>query len=190
MSKQRPFLQRSMVIFLSLLFIIPLISAWYLYTHHDEWTIKTKNRGQLLNPLLRLENFPLYVAENNTRADVKKLHKKWQLIYLDPSDCQHDCKKNLHKMRQVWMALGKHRDRVSGLLITTMRAQEISTQYPGLLHLWSTKKSLADFLEKTPQGAFYLMDPLGYVMMVYPPDVTHQNLYDDFMRLLNISKVG
>ena len=54
---------------------------------------------------------------------------------------------------------------------------------------WLASFSFADAAARQELG-IYLVDPQGYLMMRYPPNVEERGLIADIERLLKISKIG
>ena len=50
--------------------------------------------------------------------------------------------------------------------------------------------SLNDPVEQVEVGSYYLVDPLGNLMMTYPGDIQHKGILKDLKKLLKISKSG
>ena len=132
------------------------------------------------------------------------LQGKWTLLYIGDADCDAVCQENLYKLRQIRIAQNENMIRVQTLFLV------IGDSIPGELtafleeqHPETAAVSLSanraeqittDFrIVKTPmQGAerTYIIDPLGNLMMYYPPDADARGMLLDLKKLLKFSKIG
>ncbi len=87
---------------LCILFLVPLIAAWWMAQHKITWTGKTTQHGQLLTP-------PRALAELVT-TQVGQGH--WLLLYVSPNPCDAVCAKRLFFLKQIHTATGKNQARV------------------------------------------------------------------------------
>jgi cytochrome oxidase Cu insertion factor (SCO1/SenC/PrrC family) len=183
---------------LLLLFFGPMLGAWSLYSERL-FSTNTINYGQLIIPPLIFQQLPL--ATPHGESLITPLAGKWLLIYFNPTKCDNVCEKKLYEMRQIRTALGKDMDRVIRVFLTYPSEQTgvraLGNEYLGTIYLTTTKKELAVFLNsyqgKTQvlnQGAFFLVDPLGNVMMHYASTQPPKGIYSDLKRLLMTSQIG
>jgi cytochrome oxidase Cu insertion factor (SCO1/SenC/PrrC family) len=194
------------LIILAVIFIGPMIAAWSLYTDRGNSFLlgETINYGQLVQPPLDFTQFKFRHLDNSAFT-TDELADTWWMVYITPGPCNNVCQKNLYKMRQVWIALGKDQDRVQRLLITfpytalvkVNSISQLQKEYPGMQYGKTTLTEVKDLfanvtLQKiTPQqGALYLVDPHGNLMMAYAPDADPEGLLKDLTRLLNTSQIG
>ncbi|MDF2867357.1 MAG: cytochrome oxidase subunit [Gammaproteobacteria bacterium] len=188
---------------LLLIFILPMLLAWYVYLHPSLLKGQT-NYGRLFNPPLRLAELPLYPMQGGELFDKRKIQGKWTLLYIDAFPCQTTCQENLYKMRQVRIALGKERERVSRWLLLTTEASVRYMKNQALLDMMKqdysgTLLSIADSNELNaffklessvkPNG-FYVIDPLGNIILSYPAGVVPDHLFKDLKHLLKVSQIG
>lgn len=177
---------------LLIIFIGPMIAAWSFYTSKAP-VMQTVNYGQLLTPPIQFNRFVL--QDNDQQAFPKEiLLGHWLLFYFTPGSCDTLCVQNLYTMRQVRLALGKDQERVQRLLITYPQADNpdldklIDQQYTGTLYALTTI-SFENIINKQ-QGGLFLMDPLGNVILYYPPNADPEEVLKDLTRLLRISQIG
>lgn len=195
--------QKSLLTLLALLFIFfgPMIAAWSLYTSRDQMLPPT-NYGQLIVPPLPFKVLALHDTDN---VDFPKsvLAGKWLMVYYAPSVCDESCDQNLYKMRQVRVALGKDMDRMQRMLLTTPQPanptldKSLETDYLDTYHAVIAPAAMQQFLPtdfaksvSTKGGGLFLVDPLGNVMLYYPPDADPEKLLKDLTRLLGVSQIG
>jgi hypothetical protein len=181
---------------LALLFFAPLGLAFYLYYGYGAWRPGGRvNAGELIEPARPLPPLalPLFGA-GNTSADFLK--GKWTLLYVEPAACGQACRKDLYAMRQVRLALDRDMNRVQRVLIADVDccdAKELREQHPDLVTIRASAAD-APLLALLPHrdGAphFYLIDPLGNLMMCYTADANAKGMLEDLKRLLQLSSIG
>jgi cytochrome oxidase Cu insertion factor (SCO1/SenC/PrrC family) len=203
--RQRGFLSsRQALVLLGLLFMTPAFVAWVMHnTGEQGWRPEgTTNRGILVHPAR-----PLTLPADMRVADVPVndyLQGRWTLLYIGDSDCDEVCNNNLYKMRQINIAQNENMKRVQRLYLA--RDEELSgvlgelleKEYPkmaaGLLSATQAEQIAPDFLiDGVPmEGAerVYIIDPLGNLMMYYPPDADPSGMLKDLKKLLKYSKIG
>jgi hypothetical protein len=188
--------QRRVLVGLALLFFAPLGLAFYLYYGYGAWRpVGRVNAGELIDPARPLPPLvlPLF-GPGNTSPDFLK--GKWTLLYVEPAACGQACRKDLYNMRQVRLALDRDMNRVQRVLIADVDccdAKELREQHPDLVAI---RASAADAplraLLPHRDGAtqFYLIDPLGNLMMCYSADANAKGMLEDLKRLLQLSSIG
>jgi cytochrome oxidase Cu insertion factor (SCO1/SenC/PrrC family) len=195
------------IILLLMLFIGPMIAAWSLYSSDNRWLLTaTVNSGELLQPPLDFTQLSLRDSRG-ALLPAANFREKWLLLYVAPAPCAAACEKNLYKMQQIWLALGKDKERVQRLLVIFSAdhssasvadyLQAAQDNYPGMLYAATSKKEFTRFFTipgwhgfALQQGAIYLVDPHSNILMVYPADVKPKGLWQDLTRLLNASQIG
>lgn len=201
--KQRRIQAQWTLALLFVLFLGPLILAYFLYHHATPlFTEHTVNHGLLLQPPV-----------NFVDLEVKQLSQppadyagKWWVVFVTPTPCNTTCQDALYKIRQVRTALGKDQSRVQRLALifeTTDKkhlqqlALLLNGQYQGtyLGMIQRTKfntvlKSRLEDKVDTDNGSFYIVDPHGNLILAYPVSVSPRNLYNDLTRLLKVSNIG
>lgn len=179
------------LILIAVVFFGPLLlAAWLYYGGHFAAAGRSSNHGALLNPIVNLrETLP----ESELLAEGEG---RWILLFAQESECGKTCRDALYTLRQGRLMLGKEQDRlVRGFLHgdtppdTVFLAAEhqglISLQEPRLVSLLNNKKpgELAD-------GGYFLLDPLGNLVMYFPPDMNPSEMVADIEHLLRLSHIG
>ena len=184
---------------LLLLFFLPIIGAWYLLNYHSGILHNTTNRGTLLQPMLKIENLPFSDYNIEDSINAKQWHGKWVMMYIKGNNCDQRCLTTIYLMGQTRVALNKYQNKVLTAYtavnanVTTNPSSEILRQYPRTLLFKTSALNLTNFLNQTSlthlvlqQGAVFLIDPNGYVMMRYPSDVDFEDVYQDLDHLLKL----
>ncbi len=180
---------------LLLIFLMPLIIAIILFNKNPTWLhLKTVNKGTLVSTNLNLQQLKL-IPNKTTLATFKPT---WSLFYLMSSPCRELCQKNLYRMHQTILALGKYRPQVQyGLILIADNplAPHLFPQKDRDLLKYTISKRHAQkiFSALNSNGrnaAYFIADPFGRIILYYPNDATGEDIYQDLMRLLTISTTG
>jgi len=181
---------------LAALFFGPLLLAIVLYAGRDNFG----GFAQLPNPDRELiadpETVPLVPLRlsDGTETDPAWARSRWSLIYARISVCGEDCREALTRLHQVWLTLGGDRDRVRQILLIPgagVPAEVPADFVTGLLD-GPEGQALLTLLgtERLEEGRFFVVDPLGNVILSYPDDADQGRLKEDLERLLEVSRVG
>ena len=150
------------------------------------------NYGELIEPhplaefsVARLDGKSLGLAD---------LRGKWTLIQVDGAECGNPCRDKLYKMRQVRLAQGKNMDRVQRIWLITgdgLVDPLVQQAFEGTI---MARSGDGRFLRQLPvsasqDGHIWLIDPLGNVMLRYPPQADPVGIKNDLVRLLKVSRI-
>jgi cytochrome oxidase Cu insertion factor (SCO1/SenC/PrrC family) len=159
--------------------IAPFILAAIAYNFFP--TRERVNYGELLEPR------PL------PGTALEKLKGKWVLLQVDGGACDAACEKKLFNMRQTRIAQNREMDRVERVWIRL----DDKTPDERIAPLVEGVHVIADpgpeFRKAFPGEAaahIYVIDPLGNVMLRYPPDADPKKMMKDLSRLLKVSRTG
>lgn len=192
---------RKTFLLLVALFFGPLIAAWVYFFVADPETFKAEvNRGHLIDPPRPVSVDPAIDLDSFAAEDI--VRRTWTMVFVAPGDCDSTCQETLFKMRQIRLSLGRRMERVHGLLLTTSLptpefSNALSEQHSGLTVLSSAdapriEKALTELYgdEIDMLNQFYIIDPLGNLMMMYQPDADPSDVMHDLKHLLKVSRVG
>ncbi len=188
---------RWQVLLIALLFAAPLVAAVF-------WKPTGYiNYGALVEPARLIEDVKLETLDG-TPFNFSHLQRKWTLLYVGGQLCNQVCKDNLYKIQQVRLAQSKNAHRVQSVYVVpadggTVDARSLVDQHPGMIGLTARTAAFKQLAEQfktnsdTPlNGAqrIYIVDPLGNLMMSYPPDADPNSMNKDLKRLLKVSQIG
>lgn len=182
---------RVQLLLISLVFFGPLILATWLYFSDSGFRPEGRtNHGQLLLPMLNIgEALPgASIHEHNDGH--------WLLVYSNSGACGQACEYALFTLRQSRLMLGKEMDRLLRVFLHGDSAPDtvfLSKQHAGLIALSDT--SFSSLLEKERPaeltgGGYFLIDPLGNLVMYFKPDIDPSEMVEDIERLLKLSRIG
>ena len=122
------------------------------------------------------------------------LYGKWMLLHIDSGNCDARCQSKLYKLRQVRLTQGKNMERVERVwLVSDQQAVSAALlrDYAGTVVLRATAAVIKNF----PASAdvpdhIWLIDPLGNLVLRYPPAADPSGMKNDLLRLLKLSRIG
>lgn len=182
---------RRTLILLAVVFLGPLAAAFALY-YGDIW----KPSGVAVNGLLIQPPRPLPTESLLTGADAPRFSDLWTLVVVAPGACAEPCRTALVESRQVRRALGDKRDRVQRIWLVSAGnadARFVREEHPYLATVPSSEPRLAPVLEiigEVEPGEVLVVDPLGNLMMRFPPGTSMRAMHTDLKKLLKISRIG
>ena len=203
--RQRGFLSsRQAFVLLALLFMTPAFVAWVMHNSSEQgWRPEgTTNRGTLIHPARPLTLPADMVVDEQPAAEY--LQGLWTLLYIGDGDCDAVCNENLYKMRQIRTAQNENMRRVQRAFLVRDEAISpelqvlLETEYKDMAVQLITAGQLEqlDSFFRVDDGPLldtervYIVDPLGNLMMYYPPDADPGGMLKDLKKLLKYSKIG
>ena len=181
---------------LASLFFVPFVAAIWLY-YASEWRPGLAAHGELIDPQRPLPAVALTLPDGGTTSpDV--LRGVWSLVYLAGNSCAEACTKALADLARVRLALDQDAPRVQRVLLHAGECCAPGFPGPGdadLLVLGATGAEGAAFLALFPSApygtaSFYIVDPLGNLMMRHSASGGAPGLLKDLERLLRLSSIG
>lgn len=179
------------LILIALVFFGPLIgAAWMYYGGHFSAVSGRTNHGALLEPIISLRDA---LPTSEIAADAAG---HWLLLYALDGECSARCKDGLYTIRQTRTMLGKEMDRVNRVFLhgdTPPDTVFLAAEHQGLIAIEDA--SLGSLLDKKrpvemPPGGYFLIDPLGNLVMYFGPDIDPADMVDDIKHLLKLSRIG
>ncbi len=197
MSKQnKPLARRNRWLLLGFLatFIVPIIVGQLAYD--GSWFRGGQtNKGELINPPLASSSFGW--QSKNTHAPA--LDARWWVVYALPERCNAVCQQSLQALPRMHESIGRERERMGILLV----AAEVQQALPEWLPESLSRANFVQWVVPTvsgsalTQGQWYIMDPMGWMMLRYaipseeaPAILRAQDLLDDLLKLLKASRIG
>lgn len=179
---------------------IPAMAAWLVYMNPTWIPTKQSNFGAIISPVRPLPDLSLISLGDNAPLPLTDLRGKWTLLSIAHATCGQACRANIHKMRQVRLALGKDMTRLKRLLImddfSTGGFFKPSSEYAGTTYATGSKDTIDRLMALLePEGStaidhLYIIDPLGNLMMHYLPNADGVGVVKDMERLLKVSQIG
>lgn len=192
---------RVQLVLLVALFMVPPVAAWVAWkTLGTEGVEATTNAGVLVAPPRPLQVGGLYLADGAAYAD-RDLRGRWTYVVFGGADCDSRCEQQLYLTRQTRIAMNKDVPRIQRLLVLSQMpsgslAERLASEHEDLrwVVLGEDAGPLLQRFEGDrfkPQGEqYFLVDPLGNLMMYYTLDVPAKGMMKDLQKLLKISQIG
>jgi hypothetical protein len=174
---------------IALAFFGPMALAMWMYFSGQDVELGA-NHGALLEPIVNVYD----TLPDSGLADVSDV--PWRLIYKNTDDCGQPCRQALYLSRQSRTMLGREMDRVARVFLHGPALPDtlfLESEHADLLLL--SDQALSELLaSKTPgdlsSGGYYLVDPIGNLVLYFPPEIDPKAMVSDIKRLLRISQIG
>jgi cytochrome oxidase Cu insertion factor (SCO1/SenC/PrrC family) len=172
------------------LFAAPIAAS--LIAYHFSRPEATGNYGELLAPPAQITTAQ-FLLTNGGAFRFEELRGKWVLIASDSGACPESCAAKLLLMRQVRLMLGRNASRVARVFVaddTRPLAPEALAPYEGTVAITPPAGMALPTAPVNDRAHFYLVDPLGNVMMRFPANADPRRMLKDLERLLKASRIG
>ena len=182
---------RRQFLLIAFVFLGPLLVAAFLYFPGNPLQpVGRTNHGALLEPIVNV-GAGLPESAILTQGD-----RAWLLLYANTGPCGKSCREALHTIRQARLMLGKEMDRVQRVFLHGDSVPDtvlVIEEHQGLMTLKDS--SLNSLLNNKrpadlPAGGYFLVDPLGNLVMYFQPDLDPAEMVDDIKHLLRLSRIG
>lgn len=184
------------------LFLVPLAVAfiWYAMVP-DGWRPSSMtNNGNLLDPIFTVESFEQRTLDGKPFSG-KDLEKVWTFVHLVDGNCNETCSRMLYNTRQIRVGQGKNMNRVRRVTVIGANGQTESNSkmwhsHPDMTFVLAADGGLGEQIRSHtskagfPANSIFLVDPLGNVMMQFPPDLPPKKIAKDLKKLLKLSHIG
>ncbi|MBB1162753.1 SCO family protein [Aquariibacter albus] len=172
----------------------PVIASYFTY-----YVIRPDGRmntGELIDPQRPIPpatQLPLTRLDGQPVAP-ESLRQQWLLIVVGGGACDARCERQLYLQRQLRETLGREKDRVDRvwLIDDAEPAREVLLPaLEGAQVLRAPAEALKAWLPaadgQSPRAHFFLVDPLGNLMLRFPVDADPSKVKRDLERLLRAS---
>ena len=182
------------IIAIAALFLAPVFVAWFLFSGRADTQSSAGAHGLLADPPIELGDIDL--PEGGDAGAEARLTGRWTFLYLHQGDCGPPCEDALVLMRQVRLALGKDASRVQRVFVpefTQLDGDRLAQAFPGMVVLPAETPGRSELIERIgarQPGEVVLIDPLGNLVLSYPPGLDPDGLFRDAKHLLRLSKIG
>lgn len=181
---------RVQLVLIMLFFLGPLLLAWWMYFGQIWQPAGRSNHGKLLDPVVNL-----WEAQPASPL-VAKSEDHWLILYANIAACEDDCRHSLYMLRQSRLVLGNKMTRVHRVFLHGDSPPDkvfLERQHQGLITI--EDDGLFQLLRESRPGdarpgGTYLVDPLGNLVMYFPPDLDPGDMVDDIKHLLEFSRIG
>jgi hypothetical protein len=179
--------------------VIPFMIAWML-KGNPLFIEGRVNKGQLIEPVITSDRSDLVGIDSFSADNIKELQGHWIMLNMVAGDdCDALCREAIYKTKQLLLMMNKDLTRIrrAVLFFGAVNPNKIQSWLHDDKVLLRTKPSeglVKKLLERqrglNSDGALLLMDPLGNIMMQYPPGFDPYKVKSDLSHLLRISQIG
>jgi hypothetical protein len=186
---------------LAAVFLGPLALSFWLYYGGAQFRPRGRvNYGELVAPPRSLPDVrPTTLAGQPSAPGF--LRGSWSVVYVAAGTCDRRCRRALADTRAVWLALERDATRVQRVLLVDTGCCDpgwLAAEHPDLvaarLDARAGERLLAAFPDYgapvAAAGRTFLVDPLGNLLMSYPPGADRAGILKDLKQLLRLSHVG
>ena len=180
--------------------LAPFVGSLALY--HFAPPAQRMNYGELIDvvPLMDEAGMPgeLQLLDGK-RITLGSLRGKWLMLQRAGGACSGLCGENLWKLRQVRLTQGDNQERIQRVWLVEDDApppDALLREHEGLLVVMTSRSEAGRRLLRHMSGAgddpasLWLADPLGNLMLRWPPLADPSAMKKDLRRLLRTSRIG
>lgn len=176
---------------MALVFLLPLAAAFLMYYGEAVWRPRARsNHGALLDPVVNLR------GELPASPLLARIAEHWVLMHVDEDPCGRGCRDALYTLRQARLMLGPDMRRLRRVFLHGEDPPDtvfLAREHEGLIALQAPAvTALLDTLRPggLDAGGYWLIDPLGNLVMYFPRDIVPQDMVEDVSHLLELSRIG
>ncbi len=184
---------------------------WYFVVHGDldlVAALGTSNSGALVQPPRQIADFSLQ-TDSGLVFTLPGGDPKWTFVVPVSGACDAGCEGSLYTTRQIHLAMGKEFARIRRFAVVEDAVSNVPFTAPVLSDGAAPPDSLSAYLAGEqkgltalqlagagytslfagdyPPGTWFLMDPAGWIMMAYTPDIHYKQVISDLKFLLKNS---
>lgn len=174
-----------------------LTTLYYFYVTGSGLSLGTHNKGELINPPKDIKTISLQQEGQAFEWDIKS--GKWTILVVGQGACEKACQDELFLTRQLRTMQGKYMGRLTHKYLdlnnglTAENKAWIAAEHPQLTVLNADSEAVKALfqqghsLEALVPGHFYIVDPMGWIMMYYTPAHDYKQVTSDMKFLLKNS---
>jgi|TARA_B110000977_G_scaffold197207_1_gene279177 hypothetical protein len=158
----------------------------------------TTNNGSLIQPPRSIETVAIIDMDNNEFVYNNNSHK-WTILIPAFGGCNKSCESTLYFTRQMHTALGKQMNGLRRFYLTDEKtiapitASLLQLEYPKLERFFTSTEQMelllgrVDGVDYRDGKTYFLVDPMGFIMMSYTDQHGLKDLLSDLKFLLKQS---
>lgn len=178
------------MILVAIAFFGPMALAMWMYFSGQAVKLGA-NKGALLEPIINI---------NDTIPGSEALQQSeeplWLLVYANEAACDEACVQTLYIQRQSRKMLGREMDRLGRVFLHGSELPDTLFLQSEHSDLWTGQdEALSSLLasklpEGEPAGGYFLIDPIGNLVLYFRPDMNPKDMVSDIKKLFKISQIG
>lgn len=193
---------RKQLLLLAALFLAPVVVSWVTWLYlSNGGNASVTNAGELVQPARPL--VPVVLEDDQARPwSIADVRGRWIYVMFAARACAEECDRQLYYTRQIRTGVSKDMSRVRRVLVLGYQPRDawlerVRRDHPDLTLViaqgddWDTFASQFAVQAGEPaEGVFFMVDPLGNLMMRYDASVSAKGIAKDLRKLLKVSQVG
>ncbi|KFN49860.1 hypothetical protein [Arenimonas composti] len=143
----------------------------------------TRNFGELLEPYPDLRELPVTRADGSAFAWQPE-ERRWSIIVAPAHDCGEPCVRLIDTLHRVWLAEGRHAERLQVLWVGEV--PEGAPSFPAFVPMGPNPELVARLPDPVLVGQLpvYVADPAGWLVLRYPHGFDPSGLRKDLGRVI------
>jgi hypothetical protein len=144
---------------------------------------RTRNFGEFLDPYTDLRELPISRADGSAFA-WEPQERRWSIIVAPAPDCGEPCVRMIDVLHRVWLAEGRHADRLQVLWFGEV--PEGASSFPAFIAMGPNPALVAHLPDQVLVGQLrvYVADPSGWLVLRYPHGFDPSGLRKDLGRVI------
>lgn len=177
---------RAILVLLLIFFLVPSVVVMLMIKY--DWKPKGSSHGELIQP-------PVALAATGEGTNIWL--DKWHVVYMDAA-CEAGCVEKLKALRNLHVSMYKNMLRVKLVLVTERQNVEgLQASFPELVIVnepsmvdQSISAFAVDQADPFSAGNLYFVDPLGFLVMRFSPEIPLKKVRSDLVKLLKFAWAG
>ena len=121
--------------------------------------------------------------------------KGWQLLVSAPQACAEECLQLIYLARQIHIGTGREASRVNHAValarpLSSELNEQLLKEYPQLLRYTLNPDAYGREIPDNLAPQLCIVDPLGNLVLRYPPETNGKDVLNDLRQLMKISNIG
>ncbi len=187
------------LVLLVLVFMSPIIGAWFIYAYTEFGKTDSASYGVLLEPPVPLQDVSLSSPAGDKNAG--SLTGKWSLVYILAGPCERACLDKVDMLIKLKQSLAQNSHRLQLIVAYegspdtvagSDNVYEVSWDVVLVMPTISDFKSSREDVEMPGliEGGLLLIDPAGNLVMRYNKDSDGAGILQDIKKLFHYSGAG
>ena len=166
------------------IFVLPIgLGTLFFYLSPSYFSDSTVNYGELVRPVIVTEKTDIEIEGDATLDGI------WTIVYVSKS-CDALCETAVADIKKIRTLINMDMRRIQRMLIT-QDGSVPKNNNENLIKAKIKSQKLTNSLNKFPENAIYVIDPIGNFMLYYKPqEINVKFVLKDLKRLLKYSRIG
>ena len=166
------------------MFVLPIaFGTLFFYANPNYFSESTVNYGELVRPVIATDESDIEIDGSASLQGI------WTMVYVS-NRCDDACENAVADMKTIRTLMNDDMRRIQRMIVIEDNSTPISND-ESLIKAKVTSEKLIQNLNKYTENAFYLIDPIGNIMLYYEPqNIDIRLVIKDLKRLFKYSRIG